>query len=77
MVLLWVVPVVGIARVIRSSDPRSPQRLLGAGLLVSCVVGVVWLAFFDGFGFPMMPAIWFVVLGLGGAYRRLARANSS
>ena len=77
MVLLWVVPVVGIARVIRRSDPRSPQRLLGAGLLVSCVVGGVGLAFFDGFGFPMMPAVWFVLLGLGGAYRRLARANSS
>ena len=77
MVLLWVVPVVGIARVIRRSDPRSPQRLLGAGLLASCVVGGVALAFFDGFGFPMMPAVWFVLLGLGGAYSRLARPTSS
>jgi len=75
MVLLWVVPVVGIARVIRRSDPGSQQRLLGAGLLASCVVGGVGLAFFDGFGFPMMPTIWFVVLGLGGAYTRLARAT--
>jgi polysaccharide biosynthesis protein PslJ len=77
MVLLWVVPVVGIARVIRKSDPGSPQRLLGTGLLASCAVGGVGLAFFDGFGFPMMPAVWFVLLGLGGAYRRLARATSS
>ena len=76
MVLLWVVPVVGIARVIRRSDPGSSQRLLGAGLLASCVVGGVGLAFFDGFGFPMMPAVWFVLLGLGGAYVRLAAATS-
>jgi len=77
MVLLWVVPVVGIARVIRKSHPGSPQRLMGAGLLASCVVGGVGLAFFDGFGFPMMPAVWFVLLGMGGAYTRLATATSS
>jgi O-antigen ligase len=76
MVLLWVVPVVGIARVLRRSGQGSAQRLLGAGLLSSCVVGGVGLAFFDGFGFPMMPAIWFVLLGLGGAYVRLAAATS-
>jgi hypothetical protein len=40
------------------------------------VVGGVGLAFFDGFGFPMMPTIWFLLLGLGGAYTRLARATS-
>jgi O-antigen ligase len=77
MLLLWVVPVVGIARVVRRSAPASPQRLLGSGLLASCVVGGVGLGFFDGFGFPMMPAVWFVLLGLGGAYIRLARATSS
>jgi len=76
MVLLWMVPVVGIARVIRRSDPGSPQRLMGAGLLASCVVGGVGLAFFDGFGFPMMPGIWFVLLGLAGAYTRLAATSS-
>jgi len=76
MLLLWVVPVVAIARVIRSSDRGSPQRLLGTGLLSSCVVGGVGLAFFDGFGFPMMPTIWFLLLGLGGAYSRLAGATS-
>jgi O-antigen ligase len=76
MLLLWVVPVVALARVIRSSDRGSPQRLLGTGLLSSCVVGGVGLAFFDGFSFPMMPTIWFLVLGLGGACSRLARATS-
>jgi O-antigen ligase len=76
MVLLWVVPVVGIARVLRRSGQGSSQRLLGAGLLSSCVVGGVGLAFFDGFGFPMMPAVWFVLLGLGGAYVRLAATTS-
>jgi polysaccharide biosynthesis protein PslJ len=76
MVLLWVVPVVGIARVIRRSGSGSPQRLLGAGLFASCVVGGVELAFFDGFAFPMMATIWFVLIGLGGAYNRLASATS-
>jgi O-antigen ligase len=77
MILLWVVPVVALARVIRRAAPSTPERLLGTGLMASCVVGGVGLAFFDGFGFPMMPAIWFVLLGLGGAYVRLSRATSS
>lgn len=77
MLLLWVVPVVAVARVLRRTEVGSPQRLLGTGLLASCIVGGVGLAFFDGFGFPMMPAVWFVVLGLAGAYARLARATSS
>lgn len=77
MVLLWVVPVIALARVLRTSAPSTPRRLMGTGLLASCVVGGVDLAFFDGFGFPMMPAIWFVLLGLGGAYVRLSRTTSS
>jgi polysaccharide biosynthesis protein PslJ len=77
MLLLWVVPVVALARVLGRTAAASPQRLIGAALLASCVVGGVDLAFFDGFGFPMMPAIWFVLLGLAGAYVRLARATSS
>lgn len=76
MVLLWVVPVVGIARVMSRTGAGSQERVLGTALLASCVVGGVGIAFFDGFGFPMMPAIWFVLLGLGGAYCRLARATS-
>jgi len=76
IVALWVVPVLGIVRVLAGTSPGSTQRLLGAGLLASCVVGGVGLALFDGFGFPMMPAIWFVLLGLAGAYRRLSRASS-
>jgi hypothetical protein len=75
MVLLWVVPAFGIARLLGRGEPGSQERLLGAGLLASCVVGGVGLVFFDGFGFPMMPAVWFVLLGLGGAYIRLSRAT--
>lgn len=77
MLLLWIVPVVAVARVLRRTEPGSPERLLGTGLLASSIVGGVGLAFFDGFGFPMMPAVWFVVLGLAGAYVRLARATAS
>jgi polysaccharide biosynthesis protein PslJ len=76
MLMLWIVPVVAAVRVIRRSAPRSEQRLLGSGLLASCVVGGVGLAFFDGFGFPMMPAVWFVILGMCGAYTRLAATSS-
>ncbi len=72
MVFLWVVPLVGVARVVRKSEQGSERRLLGAGLLSSCAVGGAGLAFFDGFGFPMMPSIWFVILGMAGAYVRLS-----
>lgn len=51
----------------------SPQRLLAGGLFASCLVGTVCLAFFDGFSFPMMPGLWFVVMGLAGAGYRLTR----
>ncbi len=77
LVMLWLVPVVGTARVLRRSGRGSVQRLIGTGLLASCVVGGVDLALFDGFGFPMMPAIWFILLGLSGAYVRLSRDTSS
>ena len=77
LVLLWVVPVIAVAREIRRNAAGSSQRLLGAGLLASSVVGGVGLAFFDGFGFPMMPAIWFVLLGLSGAFSRLADRTSA
>jgi O-antigen ligase len=77
LLLLWVVPVIGIARVLRGTGLGSPERLLGGGLLAACVVGGVGLAFFDGFGFPMMPAIWFILLGLSAAYIRLAATSSS
>lgn len=77
LVLLWVVPAVALFRALRRRAPGSPERLLGVGLLASGVVGGVGLAFFDGFGFPMTPTIWFVLLGLGGAYSRLQRATSS
>lgn len=76
MVLLWVVPMLGVARVTHRSPRASEQRLFGAGLLASCVVGGVGLAFFDGFGFPMMPAVWFIILGMCGAYSRLAATSS-
>jgi len=77
MLLLWLIPVVGVIRALRRTAVGSQERLLGAAILASCVVGGVGLAFFDGFGFPMMPAIWFVLLGLAGAYRRLLPARSS
>lgn len=77
MVTLWAVPVFGVVGVIRRSAAGAPLRLLATGLLASSVVGAIGLALFDGFGFPMMPAVWFVVLGLAGACYRLDPTTSS
>lgn len=71
MASLWLVPAVGMLRRVRASRTSSPERLMGTGLFAASVVGGVGLAFFDGFGFPMMPTIWFLILGMGGAYSRL------
>jgi len=77
LVMLWVVPALGAARVIRAHAAGSPARLMATGLLSASVVGGVDMAFFDGFGFPMMPALWFVLLGLAGACYRLDATTSS
>lgn len=64
-------------RTISSWPQGSAQSLLGGGLLASCMAGTVGLALFDGFAFPMMPALLFLVMGMSGAAYRLSRATSS
>lgn len=79
MLLLWLVPAGGLVRLLAtfSSASSGPLRLMAAGLLSSAVVGGVSMVFFDGFGFPMLPAVWFIVLGLAGACYRLAGRRTS
>jgi O-antigen ligase len=54
-----------------STDPRL--RGAAAAVGAAAVTGSVSLALFDGFSFPMMPGLWFLLLGLCGACYRLSR----
>lgn len=62
--------------VMRRHPGPSTERLIAGGLFASCLSGAVGMAFFDGFGFPMTPAIWFLVMGLIGCVYRLTRTAS-
>lgn len=73
LILLSLSALVPATRMVLRAPVASPQRLLAGGLLASCLVGAVCLAFFDGFSFPMMPGLWFVLMGLAGAGYRLTR----
>jgi len=73
LVVLSLSALVPATRMVLRAPAASPQRLLAGGLCASCLVGTVCLAFFDGFSFPMMPGLWFVVMGLAGAGYRLTR----
>ncbi|MQW74787.1 hypothetical protein GHK92_02780 [Nocardioides sp. dk4132] len=61
------------ARVAR--DHRS--RHLGLALAASVAGGAVGMFTFDAWGFPMAAGVSFVVAGMAGAARRLARADSA
>lgn len=71
--LLMAVTAIGCALVAyhRTTDPRV--RPLVAGIGAGVTVGTILLAFFDGFSFPMMPAVWFILMGLAGASLRVSR----
>lgn len=60
-----------LAAYLRSTDPRT--RPVVAGIGAGVVVGTILLAFFDGFSFPMMPSIWFLLMGMAGASLRVSR----
>ncbi|MBD5831673.1 O-antigen ligase family protein [Janibacter melonis] len=50
-------------------------RIVVAGIGAGVVVGSVLLAFFDGFSFPMMPTVWFLLVGMAGASLRSTRVQ--
>ena len=60
---------------VRTLRRSTDQRLRGGALVagVSVLVGAVSLVMFDGFAFPMMATLWFLMMGLVGAAYRLAR----
>jgi len=60
---------------VRSDD----HRLRGAAAAVAAATssGAVSLALFDGFSFPMMPGLWFLMMGLCGAAYRLWKESSA
>lgn len=55
----------------KASDPRLRGSAAVATAASAC--GAVSLALFDGFSFPMMPGLWFLMMGLCGASYRLWR----
>ncbi|NPC97940.1 O-antigen ligase [Nocardioides sp. zg-DK7169] len=57
----------------RARDPRA--RHLGLALAASVAGGAVGMFTFDAWGFPMAAGIGFLVAGMAGAARRLARAD--
>jgi O-antigen ligase len=73
LVLLSLSALVPAVRMVFRAPPSSTRRLLAGALFASCLVGTVCLAFFDGFSFPMMPGLWFVLMGMAGAGFRLTR----
>ena len=58
-----------------SSDPGT--RLLAQALFASLAAGAAGFAFFDGFGFPMVGQLIFLILGCIGALYRIVRATAS
>ena len=63
------------ARQARRAASQSFDRALAQALLASVAAGAAGLAFFDTFGFPQSAGCFFLLIGLAGAARRLARAS--
>lgn len=79
--LLGVLALLGLAAAAIWSAARARSRFELAGytgastaVMSSALVGAFSLAIFDGFSFPMMVGLWFVMLGLSGAAYRLSRS---
>lgn len=53
------------------ADPVIRQNL--GGTTTAVAVGAITLAFFDGFAFPMMPGLWFLMMGLTGCLARIGK----
>ena len=64
------------ARQARRAASQNFDGALAQALLASVAAGAAGLAFFDTFGFPQSAGCFFLVIGLAGAARRLARASS-
>jgi len=72
-----VVTAVVTARRARRLAPDTVTREIGQALTASIVAGAAGLALFDGIGFPMSASVFFLLLGISGAYYRLLRFERS
>lgn len=76
LLLLVATSLCSAARVyLRSTD--AGLRGAAAAVAASTSCGAVSLALFDGFSFPMMPGLWFLMMGLCGATYRLWRESAT
>lgn len=74
LLLLVATSLCSAARVyLRATD--AGLRGAAAAVAASTSCGAVSLALFDGFSFPMMPGLWFLMMGLCGATYRLWRES--
>jgi O-antigen ligase len=55
-----------------ASSVGSQSRLMTQGLVGGVLAGAISLALFDSFSFPMVPGLFFLLIGLIGAARRNA-----
>lgn len=69
VVLIVVVALSGVSAA-RVNEPLSGATV---SLTAGCVIGAVELSTFDGFSFPMMAGVWFLMLGLVGSCYRMSR----
>ncbi|MCU1514575.1 MAG: O-Antigen ligase, partial [Microbacteriaceae bacterium] len=54
-------------------SPFAADRVIGQALMAAAIAGAVLFAFFDGLSFPQSAGFLFLVYGLCGAQRRIAR----
>ena len=73
IILAVVVAATGTVAALRN----HPLSAATVGVTAGCAVGTVELSMFDGFSFPMMSGVWFMLLGLVGACSRLTRDPAS
>jgi hypothetical protein len=67
--------IAGMVATLRARSPVADplRRDIGQAIAVSITACLVTLAFFDGLSFPMVGGTLFLVIGLAGAYARVAR----
>jgi O-antigen ligase len=75
--LILLVVAAAAARQARKAAVDEFDRALAQALFASIAAGACALAFFDVFGFPQTAGCFFLLIGMAGAMRRLARGQAS
>lgn len=74
--LILIVAGVWAARIAVRRAHTDLERELGSALVAAIVAGAAGLAFFDTFSFPQSAGIFFLLVGMAGAARRVAGTSS-